>query len=257
MSNTYLKMMNKRIQNQYIDSIISDVQHNLKSETSFDNLDLYDLLSNINKEKTDVDINKLLKYYVLNQLVKEENPPQKEEISFVDTNNPKIKICTKDNTYYKLSNNKYDKAPEIETVNEDGSYITVEEIKLSLYKIKKEYDANCNVCSIQLIGPDGNIEKNKYHIAEILSMRKEVTQKHKYSGFSGNSFDIITAILNKLSTPIETGCYMDKNYNIYRWSEIKKAFVRNFKSEAKSPFLTEYEFANNIVIRKDYTGIQK
>ena len=87
-------------------------------------------------------------------------------------------------------------------------------------------------------------------------MKKIYTQKFKYSGYSGESFDIIASFLNKLHTPLQTDNFMDKFCNFYIWSEKNSCFTRNFSAESKSPLLTDYEFSSNIVIQKEYTGIK-
>ena len=49
---------------------------------------------------------------------------------------------------------------------------------------------------------------------------------------------------------------MDKVCKIYKWSETQKCFIRHKNKETKSPFLADYEFADGIVIKKEYTGIK-
>ena len=111
---------------------------------------------------------------------------------------------------------------------------------------------------LQLITSYGTAESNKHNAAEILNMRREFAKKHKYSGYSGNSSDLVASLLNKISAPVETGFYMDRACNFYKWSEYEKAFIRNLQYEQHSPLMRDYEFEeNSIVIKKEYTGILK
>lgn len=260
--NTYFKMLNSGLQNQYKNDIICDVQNELKQGIRTCKLNLHDFLhedkSKVNYEK--YDINVLLKYYLINQLIKNNTTNDKNEDKkdvFKDTKNPNIKINEKDNSFYKLSENVFVKNENIESVNQDGTYILVEQRNTSSYEIKTLCDINDRVLQIWLIGPDGQINKNKWHVAEILGMKKEYTHKFKYAGYSGNSSDLIASLLNKLTSPIETGFYMDKKYNLYKWSDLNHSFIRNINIESQSPLLSDYEFVNNIVIKKEYIGINK
>ena len=85
-------------------------------------------------------------------------------------------------------------------------------------------------------------------------MKKEYVYQHKYNGYCGESSDLVASLLNKLSAPVESGYYMDKTCQLYKWSELKKCFIRK-ADEFNSPLLTDYDFSkNNIVIRKEYSG---
>ncbi len=263
MANTFFKMLNESVQNKYTESIIAGVQKDLKENSGTIGLNLYDVIQEIEKDSSQkgFDINVLLKCYVLNQIIKETNvaveKKQEEKNLFTDTANPTIKVNVQDKKFYKLKDNHLVISEEIESVNEDGSYVVIEKKNTFSYVIKKTYSKEDVVLSIQLVCPGGRIESNKFYAAEILGMKKEFAQKFKYSGISGESNDIIAILLNKLNSPVETGYYMDKSYNLYKWSDMRKCFIRNLKEEAKSPLLTDYEFVNKIVIRKDYTGINK
>lgn len=262
MTNAYFKIVNNSIQKQFTDSIITEIQKELTAES--ENLNLYDMIKEINRDSDsckDFDINTLLKYYVLNQIIKENQQETKKQKGqknlFKDTANPNIKINTHDNKYYKQEEDRFIKAEEITEINDDGSYILIESKKTSSYQVKKVYSIEDKILSIQLVGPDNEAEKNKWHAAEILGMKREFAQKFKYAGYSGNSSDVIATILNKFTSPTETGLFMDKYGNLFKWSELSKCFIRNLNAESKSPLLTDYEFVNSIVIRKDYTGINK
>lgn len=251
-------MFNTGLQNQYKKDTITDIQRELTHEIKIYNPNIHDLLfEDIKKDMSkNFDINILLKYYFLNQILQKEQKDDTKEI-FIDTKNPNIKISKKDNSFYKLTENVFLKHENIESVNEDGTYIIVEQRNSYSYKIKKLCDINDTILQIWITGPDGRIEKNRWHVAEILGMKKEFAHKFKYTGYSGNSSDLIASVLNKLSSPIETGLYMDKKYNLYKWSDLNNCFIRNIKAESQSPLLSDYEFINNIVIKKEYTGVNK
>lgn len=264
MTNTYFKMLNNSIQENFTNKIITDVQNSVRKNIELkkpDNLDIYDMVKNLENSSSfskDIDINTLLKYYVLNQIIKDSktNLNSQEEV-FKNTPNLNIKFNSKDKKYYQLIDNTFVKNEKIETVDEIGNYTIIEAKNSYSYKIKKVFDINDNILSLQVINPLGNVESCKLHAIEILGMKKVLTQKHKYTGYSGNSSDLMATILNKFCNPIETGYYMDKTYKIYLWSEPQKCFIRNFTVESKSPLLTDYEFTNEFVIRKEYTGSVK
>ena len=261
MKNTIQKNFNDNISNQYKDNIIANIQKNLKDTTQELNNNIFDLINEINADNLDskdINVNALLKYYVFNQLL--ENQKEKEEEKFkkfLDTKNPTIKKNEEDNKYYKLFNNEYIPLGNIVEIFEDGTYIKIEKITHSLYKTKNFYNSDHSLTSIQLLNPQGAVVSNKWQAAEILGLRKEVAQKFKYSGFSGNSNDIIATVLNKITPPSETGYYMDKTCNFYKWCEIRKTFISQNQKFAHSPLLTDYSFEkSSIVIRKEYTGIK-
>lgn len=261
MSNTYFKVLNNNTKAQFIDKIISDVQNDLRFSSQDIKSNILDAVLETKRSvstKEDLDINNLLKYYVLNQIMKDNNTEsQKEkfEKSLEQTANPNIKFNVSDKKYYRLKGNEYMLAEEIITVDTDGSYTTIEKRRSSSFNIRKTYSNTDKVLSIQLLDSFNNIIDDKWQVAEILEMKKEFAKKHKYAGYSGNSSDFIAGFLNKISQPIETGCYMDKQCNLYKWSVLKKCFIRSNQIEHKSALLIDYEFTNNIVIRKEYTGV--
>lgn len=251
MSNKYSEMLNKKIEAQYREDIISSLQKNLSvsSETIDDTI--YELVKN-NRSNSKLNIDTLLKYYLLNQILQEK---QEEKEELLDTTNPNIKKDA-ENNYYRFTKGAWNIDECILEVYDDGSYLLEEKRTNFSYKIHKVCSIEDKVQTIQLINPMGQIETNKVYAIEILGLRKEYVQRYKYSGYSGNSTDIIASILNKLSSPVETGFYMDKSCNLYKWNATKKCFVRNTYADNQSPLLADYEFEKNcIVIKKEYTGI--
>ena len=262
MANTYFKMLNNSVQNKYTESIIVDVQNDLKLSARFGGANLYDMLLEIKDGNVDdkFDINTLLKFYVLNQLIKDGDVVSKEnktiEPEFIDTPNSNIKINKESNKYFRLINGNYEEADDIEFVYDDGSYSVIEQQRSSSLKIRKVYTVSDSILSVQLLDSFKNVIDNEAQVSELLGMKKEYAKKHKYSGISGQSSDLVASFLNKLTSPVETGCYMDKRGCLYKWNSLKKCFFRNYQVECKSPLLVDYEFKNNTVIRKEYTGIK-
>ena len=261
MANTYYKILNKNITNNFSDTLIGEVQRDLYQSVRKLNMNLYDEISKT-KNPDDIDINTLLKFYAINQILKENQETKKESFgnnkykNFEQTANPRIKRNTEDNKYYRFQYDEYILDSEIIGVYDDGTYFKEKRISFSSYTKRTIYNTKDIMIGIQLIDPNNVLLSNKHLIVEILGMRKEFVQKFKYSGFSGNSQDIIAAIGNKICLPIESGYYIDKKMHFYRWSDSQKMFVRNTKLELLSPLLTDYIFENNgKVIRKEYRGV--
>lgn len=257
MANTYFKMLNNSIKEEFTNNIIKDIQCDLHQTSKTLKNDIFDSVKDFSTNNNDVkniDINNLLKYYVLNQIMQDNQKTLKAEPTVVDTANPNIKK-DRDNNFYKSVNGKLELVNNIKCINNDGTYTTVETKPTSSFKISKTYNKDNQLISIQVTSPNNSFA-GKLEASEILGMKKVYTQKFKYSGYSGESSDLITSLLNKIYTPKETSSYMDKSCNFYKWSEAKKCFERNFIAESKSPLLTDYEFSNKIVIEKEYTGIR-
>lgn len=263
MTNTYHKMKNSYINNlmtKCTNDFVGEIQCDLSSEIKLPKEGLFEIVNKLGNNKN-IDINTLLKYYLINQLFNEKNtekpesPQKTPELEM--TANENIKKNTKENLYYKKSQSG-DFCPDesIVNVNTDGTYEKIEKIKFSTYKTKNIYSADDTLLCVQLVDPNGLVVTNKNLTVEILGMRKEFVQKFKYSGMSGNSNDIIAAIANKICAPIETGYFVDKNFHFYRWSENQKCFIRNTKLELFSPLLTDYLFDSaKKIIRKEYSGV--
>ena len=266
MVNAYHKILNGKTAQKFNVNVISDIQKSLTESAKFLNNNLQNLTQDVqlgHLNKDDIDINTLLKYYLLNQLINH-NSGEKfsekdllDQNEFVDTANPMIKLDKATNKFYMNNGNDLQLAEEIQTVNDNGSYIITEQINHSTYVIKKLFDINNNLKSFQLIDSNNSAVKNKWEVVQILGMKKEFVQKYKYAGFSGNSNDIVASLLNRFAAPVETGCYMDKQCNLYKWHHSTSSFVIYRNLATRSPLLTDYEFEkNDIVIRKEYKGIK-
>lgn len=261
MANVYFKVLNRNLSRQYSENIISGLQKELSLSTRALNNDLFQVSSNILAKRNNLDIDGLLKYYLINKILKnipDENFGLKSERQYVRTKNKKYYRDATTNKYYeKNDKNEYVLAENLVKVNEDASYVINEKRTNSGYTYQKVYNAGDLLISMQIFNPEGKVITSKHQAIELAGMRKEFALKHKFSGYSGNSNDILATVLNKFSTPVATGYYMDKYYNLFSWDDRKKCFIRNLNDIHISPLLIDYDFKDNKqVIRKEYTGIR-
>lgn len=260
MVNTYYKHLNTALNDSGKNEFIKNIQRDLTDSAKLLNDSVDELITefNCNKLNKNLDINSLLKYYLLNQILKNEteNIKASEEI-FQKTANSNIYKKINTNEYYWLKNGEYKLDEEIELVNEDGSYNKIKRFSTSSYKIRNYYSIDNKIVAFQLISPTDLIVNNKWQIIEILNLRKELVNRYKYSGFSGNSSDIVASLLNKLNPPVESGLYMDRHYNLLKWQPKDSKFLLVTNTNIVSPLLCDYSFeTRGIVIKKEYTGIR-
>ena len=259
MANVYYKILNKNVTAHYSDSIISGLQKELSASVLANRDNIYDATSGVRTCRSN-DVDNLLKYYVINQILKnlpEANIEKPCNRRFEVTANRNFRKEIIENKYYRLVDNEWKIVENVLNVNKDGSYVIDESMLNSGYVCRKTFGKRDELLKIQLINPDGNIVNSKIQAAEIMNLRKEYVQRYKYSGYSGNSNDFIAAFLNRLAAPQETGLYMDKYYNLYRWSDRERCFIKDNINQYKSPLLTDYEFDNfSNVVRKEYTGVK-
>ena len=255
MANSYYKMLNTSINARYKDDLFSNLQQDLKSSIKTDEDDLYSMINKIDSTNIkELDINLLLKYYMLNQIMEYKSPKRAVQ-DLLDTENSSIKK-DKDGNYYSQNNCSYEKNENILEVHADGSYVVNDKRSNNLIKILKTYNKENQIVSIKVTDNLGNQYTNKNIVAEIIGLKKEYKKKYKYSGYSGNSKDVFTSIRNMFSSPVETGYYMDFHCCLYKWHTSSSNFVRVFSSEVSSPLLVDIEFRDNgTVIRQEYTGI--
>ena len=261
MPNTYYKILNNAVKKKYNENLIGDIQRDLSRSVKMMNDNLYDEISEL-KNTENIDIEILLKYYAISQILKDtksEHLSKKQKNENIvrgleSTANPNFKKDS--NLYYRIiSDDSIEPMPDIKYIFEDGSYSKEKRLSFSAYILITRYNIEDIVIAMQLIDPGGTVVDNKHYAAEILGMRKEYIQRFKYSGFSGNSNDILAAVANKVCSPIESGYYIDKHFHFYRWSDKQKMFIRNTKLELYSPLLTDYVFdGGKKGIRKEYTG---
>ena len=257
MSNTFVKMMNNSVTSNYNSSVINDIQKDLHIQTKALGQQLYnDIINKLNNSSENVDINTVLKCYLLEQLLVSKEIAKKN-IEYTSTQNPDIKFNSENKKYYITKDNQNIEVNNIAEIYEDGSYAVIEQKRNSTLKIKKIYSKAHEVNEIQILFSNGKYETNQYQAAEFLEFKKLYSQRYKYSGFSGNSTDFIASIKNKLSSPIDTEMFLDKYCNCYKWSFKKKAFVRNISANTTSPLLVDYEYlSNGSILKKEYTGIK-
>lgn len=255
MANCFYKILNNKISAKYREKFISELQLDLKNSANIEDDDLYSMVSNISKNDVrELDINTLLKYYMLNQIM--EDAKRKEaQPQLLDTKNPNIK---KDSggMYYRIKDGDAQPDLNLHTVNNDGSYTIKEQRYSSSLIVVKTYNINNQITSIKVTDGAGNANPNKNVVAELLDLRREYKRKYKLSGYSGNSKDIVAVIRNIFSSPIETGYYIDYRCSCYKWQYSTSSFERMFNREAESPYLVDIEFRDNgTVIRQEYSGI--
>lgn len=255
MTNCYYKMLSNKINAGCKDEFISGLQSELRQSITSENEDLYSMITNLSSANgSKLDINLLLKYYMLNQII-EGNNNKDNKASYKDTKNPNIKV-DKNGTYYRITENDVIKEERIQTVYEDGSYVVNEKRHTDAFKILKTYNINDQILSIKVVDAMGKPNSNKIVAAELIGLRKEFKKKYKHSGYSGNSKDMVATLRNMFSTPIETGYYIDFHCAFYRWQYSISSFVRVFERESDSPLLVDMEFRDNgTVLRQEYTGI--
>lgn len=255
MANTYFKILGNKIEEQQRESITSGIQRDLMDSCKNIHFGTEVLDAALIKATKDIDINNLLKYYILNQIIKEETKENIDE-SYETTSNPYIRKDIKKNQYYKYQKKALTGQEKITDVNEDGSYTTIENKYNTKYTIKKLYIRDDSIVSIQVYNAANRLITDSWQAAQILGMKKEYAEKYKYAGYSGNSSDFCASVLNKISGHKETGYYMDSTYNFYIWDKVRNAFINRPRLETSSPYLTDYDFKENTVIRKEYKGVK-
>ena len=259
MANVYYKILNQNIRTDYTEHIISGIQKELYNSARVLNEDIFDLSKGMTTQRAGLSVDSLLKYYIINQLLKN-MPPETNKVKnispqYLKTANKKYRKDPHKDIYYIRLNDKWTVAENVMQVNDDGSYILSERKTHSLFEYRYVYNVDDVLISVQLINPDGQVVHNKMQAAELMNLRQEYVLKHKYSGYSGNSNDIIADILNRFSKPQETGYYMDNHYNLFKWHSRDCCFMR--LSQTQSPLLIDYDFGQSRkVIKKEYTGIK-
>jgi len=256
MANVYYKILNRNINTNYAERVITDIQSELRNSAGMLKEDLFDVTKSMKIYRSTSDTDSLLKYYVISQLLKNMPELEKKNVSnrYALTMNKNIRKNVNENKYYRLSDGNWILAEDIVAVNNDGSYVCDEKKNNYSFIFRKTYSFDDNLIKIQLLLPNGKIVNNELQAVELAGMRKEFAHRYKYSGYSGNSSDIIAALLNRFVSPIETGLYMDRHYNLYSWNQREKCFIKSDK-DFKSPLLTDYIFDScKKVIRKEYTG---
>ena len=254
MANVYYKILHSRVTENYTEKLISGVQEDLRNSANLGSNSIYDTVEELSHKvikNRHNDINDLLKYYLLEQII---NSKQKGNTPILfSTPNKNIKR-DRDNNYYRLKENNWILDENIITVSKNGEYTTRSIRTNNLYTVVTIYDKQDQVIEIQACKNNEPI-RDSLQVVEMLGFKKELINKYKYAGFSGNSKDIVATVLNKFYSPQESGYYMDTHYRMYKWNQQKASFIRAFVAETTSPLLTDFEFINDkTVLRKEYTG---
>lgn len=259
MANVYYKILGGNIRTDYTEHIITGIQRELYASAKIIDEDLFDVSRGLTTKRSGLDVDSLLKYYVINQLLKtlpaNENDKSDVKKQYVKTAHNKYYKNVKDDKYYEWSGERWVIAAGVSLVNNDGSYV-ISEKQTSAYTYEKLYGNDDILISMRIINPEGKVVSNMAQVVELLNLRQEYVLRYKYSGYSGNSNDIVASILNKFSSPIETGFYMDKYYNLFKWNKKEKSFIK-VESHNQAPLLIDYDFGQSRkVIKKEYTGIR-
>ena len=253
MANSYFKQLRSKLNVDYKEKFINDLQHDLRRSINSDGCDMYSMATAMNKKSSSLDINVLLKYYVLNQFLEDSKNKDVEE-NFLDTKHPEIKR-DRAGKYYRLKDGYLEEDDSIKSVSDDGTYVIQDKRYNDIYKVLKTCDVEDKIIAIKVVDNSGRPVSNKTVAAEYIGLRKEYKQRYKYSGYSGKSQDVLASLMNFLSTPIETGYYMDFYCMLYKWQQATASFIRLLR-DADSPFLVDIEFRDNgTVIKKEYTGV--
>ena len=255
MANCYYKFLNNKINSEYREQLMSELQDDIKKSVNADSADVYSMIKSLNSIKPqELDMSLLLKCYMLNQILNSSNI--KHVINeFTDTKNPNIKT-DKNGKYYRIITGKIERDDSIIAVNDAGSYTKQEKRHGNSFSINKTYDINDQLISINVTNHAGKFQSNPVIVAEILGLKQEYKKKFKYSGYSGNSRDMVATICNLFFSPVETGYYVDFHCICYKWQYSTSSFIRVFGRECDSPLLVDIEFLENgTVLRQEYTGI--
>ena len=260
MTNTYFKVSKKNLgQESYFNYLEQELKKDFRESINSNlNEDLYSMVSGIQKNKirpANIDINTLLKYYIINKLMENSEPLIENKSELINTANPNIKV-DKDGIFYRVQYNKRVAENNIINVHSDGSY-DVQELRVYCsFKIVRTFNIDNQMIKISILNNCGTKITDKWQIAEILNLKQEFRTKYKYSGYSGNSKEIIGKVLNKFHKPLPTGYYMDSNCTIWKWNYQQSCYIRVFEREAELPLMSDIEFkSNGTVIRQEYTGI--
>ena len=261
MANTFYKVSQSYDRENYINTVIQSYEHSHCDLVNLStNEDLYSLISDIEKHKIKLDkkdVNELLKYYLLKQILERDAKQVLNVNKYIKTFNPDIKKDLKGN-YYRVTDNDITEDNSILEVNEDGSYIVRELKDRDSYKVLKTYSDKHELTEIKITSSSGRIIKDQLLVAKVLKLHKEYQTKYRYSGVSGNSNDTLNKILNKFFKPQSTGYYMDVYCSAWKWDNITFSFKRVLSREYanKQPLSVDIKFLNDgTVLRQEYAGI--
>lgn len=180
---------------------------------------------------------------------------QIEELGLKATNNP-IFAVTKDNIYYELIGKEYIKREEIVEVKENGDFVIKELDKSSKAYFLTTIGSDNKPVAYQYLNRQHSPIRSKEIVANIFSLKKEWAKKYKLRGISGGSINICRRALNAVSPLHTTGCYMDVNYNFFKWNPTTAQFEIEYRTGMKSgaPTIADYEFFSDKIVRTDYDG---
>ena len=277
MQDNFKENLNRKIAKDYANDIIDGLHKDLRSQINTYGSDIYDIVQDIESNSVsmrsinrgflqDSNIQLALRLFLYKFL--EENKKDVEdarrnflvnqivELNLQKTANDKY-LCDNNANYYMLVNNKYLRQENIVQINDDGSYLTNERIANSEYYLQKLLTKDDEELELKVFHSETGIVQSLPKVVKILGLKKEVVNKCKKIGYSGNSFDCIANLVNLFNVPTASGYYMCKNCYFWKWSYKEYTLKRDNRAGLSigSPNLSDYEYKdNNIVVRTDYTG---
>lgn len=264
---------------QVINDVIKDVQQSIFFEKTLDDSNIYDFINNLNSttQKNNSVVNRrntnngdysialklFLQNFIANNLQSIEYmhaqilQKQINELNLSHTHNERFMV-DRNGDYYQLEGHLYKIVPEVINVAENGFYTMKEPIpNRDDYFLLTTYNSEDIPVTLKAVDLKNTALTSLRVCVKILGLKKEFVNKHKRSGYSGNSFDLLANLFNCISKPTETGYYMDKKYNFYRWDTLESCFKIDTRKGLTpgSAILAEYEFKDaKTVLRTDYSG---
>lgn len=180
---------------------------------------------------------------------------QIEQLGLEPTHNQNFAI-DRAGFYYELVNNEYVKREEIVEVKENGDFVVKEVDKSTRAYFLTTIGSDNKPVAYQYVNRQNVPVASRELVARIFSLKKEWAKKYKLRGVSGGSANICRRALNALSPLHTTGCYMDVNYNFFRWNARTSSFEIEYRTGMKSgaPTIADYEFFTDKIVRTDYDG---
>lgn len=278
MNDNFKENLNKRIMSDVVNSIVDNLHNDLSLKSQFDDSNIYDMIQSLNSDNKinrrkpnviksdDADLKLALQLFLQKFLDENKKGLEDARNSYIASQIEKLNLIQSANeeywqdnnkNYYKLINHEYVKQEQILEVRNDGSYVSSEKIKNTEYHLYKVTDKNNRELEFKVIHSQEGVVKNLNKIVKLLDMKKELVNRVKRIGYSGNSFDCFANLANAFITPHASGYYMCKKCHFWKWSFKDSAFIRDLREGivVGSAELADYEYRDNrTIIRTDYSG---
>ena len=199
----------------------------------------------------------MLKDYVVQHqmIVREQIKNQIRELNLSPTPNSNYMI-NKDGQYFRFCQDEFISAPQVITINSDGTYIAKKILKESKDCLIITYDMDDRPIRIKIVNGDNKVYKVEAYVAKKLKLKKEYVKPYKLHGYSGNSSGYVAALKNWISKPKPSGWYLHDSYNFFKWNFKDYQFeskIRQGRSPG-APMMSDYDIREDIVVRTDYDG---